>query len=70
MDTINLNQNVADCIKEVGKIGYNEYHNICTGSVTNVGWGLGDYAFYSLVVIMFVIMFFAMYPIYKMNKDF
>jgi hypothetical protein len=41
--TINLNQNAADCIKAASKFGETIYTNICNGNVSHVAWGGVDW---------------------------
>lgn len=40
---ITVNQNAAQCIKEVSYFGSTVYHNICNGTMTNVPWGGADW---------------------------
>jgi hypothetical protein len=41
--TINLNQNAADCIKSATHFGHTTYTNICNGVVSQVSWGGVDW---------------------------
>lgn len=39
-----VNANIAQCLVTKNHWGYDSIINICTGSVRNVEWALGDYA--------------------------
>ena len=53
-DTINLNQNASQCIQTVNNFGSTAYHNICTGTVSNVPWGTLDWAACIFVLVVFI----------------
>ncbi|UXS01676.1 hypothetical protein [Agrobacterium tumefaciens] len=38
MSSVDLN--MAQCLRDVSRFGYNEIHNVCTGAVTTVPWGI------------------------------
>lgn len=32
--------NISSCLRDVTRFGYTEVHNVCTGAVTYLDWGL------------------------------
>jgi hypothetical protein len=46
--TINLNQNAAQCIHSADHFGNTIYYNICTHTEMNVPWGGADWALWIL----------------------
>lgn len=38
-----INANLAQCIQKMTHVGFTRVHNVCSGSVTDVPWGLGDW---------------------------
>lgn len=51
--TINLNQNAAQCIQTASSFGHTAYTNICNGQVHIVEWGGIDWVI-SILAILFV----------------
>jgi hypothetical protein len=49
--TLNLNHNSAQCIKEAYKFGSTVYTNICSGKVSVVDWGGADWTFTIFLLI-------------------
>jgi hypothetical protein len=53
---MSIDTNVAlaksECIQTVTHFGYNSFHNICTGAVMNLHWGLGDWAVFGVACIV------------------
>lgn len=43
VDPATINANVAHCLQSANYVGYTRVHNICTGAVTDVPWGNGDW---------------------------
>lgn len=41
--TQTFNINAAECLREAHHLGHTAVHNVCSGSVTDVPWGLGDW---------------------------
>lgn len=39
---VNINQ--SECLRTVVDIGVNHIHNVCTGAVTDLSWGIVDWA--------------------------
>ena len=52
--TIDLNQNAAQCIQNAISYGYNTYYNICSGASTVVPWGFVDYALWTFLLTVVV----------------
>lgn len=50
-----LNANLSKCIQEVHHIGHTTYHNICTGSATDLAWGAGTWACVSFLTVIVLI---------------
>lgn len=42
-DVSTINANVAECLKSMSHVGFTRVHNLCTGTVTDVPWGAGDW---------------------------
>lgn len=42
--TQTFNVNAAECLRDVAQFGSTQVHNICSGTVTTVPWGLGEWA--------------------------
>lgn len=40
---MDINLNSAECIKNVTHLGYESYHNICSGAITTIPWGFFDW---------------------------
>lgn len=52
--------NMAQCLRDVGRFGYNEIHNVCSGTVTTVPWGFPEWtgvAFLGLIVASIVLFY-------------
>ncbi len=47
--TVTLNK--AECFRDVNYIGWTEVHNVCTGTVSAVPWGVGGWAVAVMVVL-------------------
>jgi len=64
--------NMAQCLRDVGRIGYTEVHNVCAGTTTTVPWGVG--AWFCLALLTIVIAAVAAwivwieYPIWKLKR--
>ncbi|MCX7177957.1 MAG: hypothetical protein NTX56_04035 [Proteobacteria bacterium] len=41
--TVNFNQNVADCIRASHSVGGDTFYNVCTGAHYWVPWGSADW---------------------------
>lgn len=42
-ETITANINNAECIIQKSHFGYDAFHNICSGSVYELSWSIGDW---------------------------
>lgn len=51
MDKMDLQLNQSQCITYVSKFGEYHYHNICSGKVTIVPWGISEYGLISLSLL-------------------
>lgn len=54
METIKLENNQADCIKQQNMITGTNYINICTGTDQFIGYGNGDVLTWLLVPVIYV----------------
>lgn len=45
-DTTTLNENVAHCLKSMEHFGFSRVHNLCTGTFTDVPFGVIDWLMY------------------------
>lgn len=69
MSTIDVNK----CLVEKGHIGYTEFYNVCTHQVQDVvPWAPADYAGFSVLILVLVILAAAIvlisYCVYDMSK--
>jgi len=62
-----FNQNYSNCLAKVTHWGEYIYTNVCSGKVTAVGWGFGEYlaAILGILVLVAVSMFIA----FMLNLD-
>jgi len=55
MNEITLNNNTAECIKEISNFGNTVFVNICNGTETTVLWGTFNYVLgISVLLILFI----------------
>ncbi len=47
-----VNANIAQCLVTKNHWGYDSIINVCTGSVRNVDWAMGDYAVAALMLLL------------------
>lgn len=52
-----INANVAECLKTMSHFGFSRVHNICTGAVIDVPWGIGDWIMGAFFSGLFIAMF-------------
>jgi hypothetical protein len=52
---MNINQNIAECIKSTGNIGSTLYTNICNGQQNTVSWGSAEWIAAILVVVLVLV---------------
>lgn len=66
--------NMAQCLRDVGRLGYTEVHNICTGTIATVPWGIAPWFGVSVVaaVVIVPLAFFVWlnYPIWMWKRRF
>lgn len=67
-----VNLNAAQCIKEVDHLGYTSVHNICTGAVVDLPWGVDGWmaavAISLLVIGMALVVFGLPYMVYRDSR--
>lgn len=50
--TQTFNVNAAECLRDVTQFGSTQIHNVCSGAVTTVPWGLSEWATTSLLGLL------------------
>lgn len=53
---MDVNQNIAECIKSASHFTYTEYVNICSGEVRIVEYGFFDFILVSILVLFLLIL--------------
>jgi len=51
--------NLAECLKESNPWGETLYHNICSGEVTIVPWGVSNYVIHLGFIFLTIVLVFA-----------
>lgn len=54
--TQTFNVNAAECLRDVTHFGSTAVYNICSGAITNVPWGIGEWATCALLGLLAAIM--------------
>lgn len=54
--TQTFNVNAAECLRDVTWFGSTQVHNICTGAVTSVPWGMSEWATTALLGLLAAVM--------------
>lgn len=67
---MDVNANIAECIKSVGHFGGETYMNICNGAETHVPWGATDWILsISLIIIVVIVAAFAVVGLIALIKQ-
>lgn len=53
MSTYDLN--MAQCLRDVTRLGYTEVHNVCSSAVTTVPWGIGPWMVAAILTLVVAI---------------
>lgn len=48
---MDINQNIAECIKTTSDFGSNVVHNVCNGTTQVVPWGSFDWVGFTLLTV-------------------
>lgn len=63
MNDLTVNANVAKCLQSMTHLGFQRIHNLCSGAITDVPWGFGEWALCvagTAIAITFIVMFSAL----------
>lgn len=66
MNDYNVNLNSAECLKSMTHFGFDRVHNICTGAVIDVPWGMFEYATVLLAFALACCLFFLVVLVWRL----